>query len=248
MQLAIETEGLAKSFRRVTAVEDLSMHVPAGSVYAFLGINGAGKTTTLRMLLNLLAPSAGHASVLGVRSTDLRAKHFQRIAFVSESQRLPARFRVDEYLRYWKQFYPRWDDTLERELSDLFDLPRDRRLGHLSRGMAMKVQLLSSLAFRPELVVLDEPFTGLDALVRDDLIQALRRHAGPGGWTILLSSHDLAEIESLADHVGILHDGSLAVEGRISDLLGEGEGEEGRAPLRCLKELFLSIVRKETLC
>lgn len=215
----IETDGLAKRFGRVRAVENLSMRVPQGAIYAFLGINGAGKTTTLRMWLNLLRPSAGRARILGIDSRHLRARDFERIAFVSESQRLPPRFRVEEYLRYWKQFYPRWDEALEGELTDLFALPRDRRLGQLSRGMAMKVQLLSSLAFRPELVVLDEPFTGLDALVRDDLIEALRRHAGPGGWTILLSSHDMADIEALADHVGILHEGRLAVEGRIEALV-----------------------------
>ena len=166
MSSPIRTQKLSKAFRRTDAVRELDLEVPAGSIYGLIGPNGAGKTTTIKLLMNILRASSGSAEVLGVDSRRLGPKQLARIGYVSENQELPEEMTVDYLLRYLKPFYPAWDETLANEMARQFDLPRDRELRHLSRGMRMKAALAASLAYRPELIILDEPFTGLDALVR----------------------------------------------------------------------------------
>ncbi|HEX3875560.1 MAG TPA: ABC transporter ATP-binding protein [Bryobacteraceae bacterium] len=207
MNAPIRTVNLSKTFRRKHAVSQLNLEVPAGSIYGLIGPNGAGKTTTIKLLMNIVRPSAGSAEVLGIDSRHLAPAQFARIGYVSENQELPGEMTVDYFLRYLKPFYPAWDDALAAELVRQFDLPRDRRLRHLSRGMRMKAALASSLAYHPELIVLDEPFSGLDALVRQEFIQGLLERAE--NTTILISSHDLAEIESFASHIAYLDNGRL---------------------------------------
>lgn len=224
MSCAIQAENLSRKFRRVTAVNGLNLDVPEGSIYALVGPNGAGKTTAIKVLMNILKPSAGCARVLGTESTRLAGKCFTDIGYVSENQRLPEWMRVDYFFNYLRPFYPRWDHDLEASLIRQFDLPLDRKLRHLSRGMKMKASLASSLAYHPKLIVLDEPFTGLDPLVRDELIEGLLERASEA--TILISSHDLAEIESFASHVGYMEQGRLkfsedaaALSGRFREVL-----------------------------
>jgi ABC-2 type transport system ATP-binding protein len=207
MSSPISTDNLSKAFRRTEAVNALDLEVPEGSIYAMIGPNGAGKTTTIKLLMNILRASAGSAQVLGVDSRRLSPREFARIGYVSENQEMPDWMTVDYFLRYLRPFYPTWDDALAEDLVRQFELPRDRKLRHLSRGMRMKAALASSLAYRPELVVLDEPFTGLDALVRDEFTKSLLERAE--GTTILISSHDLAEIENFASHVGYIEEGRL---------------------------------------
>jgi ABC-2 type transport system ATP-binding protein len=185
----------------------LDLDVPAGSIYGLLGPNGAGKTTTIKVLMNILGPSGGRSEVLGKDSRRLGPGDFTRIGYVSENQEMPEWMTVGYFLDYLSGFYPAWDRSLADELARTFQLPLDRPLRRLSRGMRMKAALASSLAYRPELIVLDEPFTGLDALVRDELIEGLLARAE--GTTILISSHDLAEIESFASHIGYLDQGRL---------------------------------------
>jgi ABC-2 type transport system ATP-binding protein len=207
MSSPIRTHSLSKAFRHTEAVRALDLDVSEGSIYALIGPNGAGKTTTIKLLMNILRASAGSAEVLGVDSRRLSPLEFARIGYVSENQEMPEWMTVDYFLGYLKPFYPAWDDALADDLVCQFELPRDRMLRHLSRGMRMKAALASSLAYRPELVVLDEPFTGLDALVRDELSKSLLERAE--GTTILIASHDLAEIENFASHVGYIEEGSL---------------------------------------
>jgi ABC-2 type transport system ATP-binding protein len=207
MSSPISTHNLSKAFRRTEAVHALDLDVPEGSIYALIGPNGAGKTTTIKLLMNILRASAGTAEVLGVDSRRLSPREFARIGYVSENQEMPEWMTVDYFLRYLKPFYSTWDDALAADLVRQFELPLDRKLRHLSRGMRMKAALASSLAYRPELVVLDEPFTGLDALVRDEFTRSLLERAE--GTTILISSHDLAEIENFASHVGYIDEGRL---------------------------------------
>lgn len=203
---AIDVRGLAKSYGRTPALQATSLSIPEGSIYALLGHNGAGKTTLLKLIMNILRPGAGEATVLGQSSTSLAGDDFTRIGYVSENQELPGWMKVGDFLRYQSGFYPQWNDTA---LIRRFDLPLKRKLKNLSRGQRMKVALASILAFRPALIVLDEPFSGLDPLVRDELIEALLDTASDQLTTILLSSHDLAEIESFATHVAFLHSGRL---------------------------------------
>ncbi|HTW63700.1 MAG TPA: ABC transporter ATP-binding protein [Bryobacteraceae bacterium] len=198
---------LVKRFRNVEVLDGLSLSVPEGSVFGLAGPNGAGKTTTIKILMNILQPSAGRAEVLGVDSRTLGPETLANIGYVSENQELPEWMTVEYLLAYLKPFYPSWDDARARQLVRQFDLPPDRRLRHLSRGMRMKAALASSLAYRPRLLIMDEPFSGLDPLVREDLIDGLLESAGE--TTILLSSHDLGEIESFATHIGYLDRGRL---------------------------------------
>ncbi len=207
MSSPIRCEGLRKQFRRVPAIADLELDVPEGSIYALVGPNGAGKTTLIRTLVNILRPTAGRAEVLGMDSRRLSPREFERIGYVSENQELPEWMTVDSFLSYLKPFYPGWDDSLAKELVHEFDLPGDRRLGQLSRGMKMKAAFASSLAYHPRLLLLDEPFGGLDPLVRDELIEGLLGRAD--GATVFVSSHDLAEIESFASHIGFLEAGHM---------------------------------------
>jgi ABC-2 type transport system ATP-binding protein len=209
---AIECDHLNRSFGRTRAVCDLSVSVPAGSFFALLGPNGAGKTTALKLLLNLQRPDAGVARVLGCDSTRLTAAHFRRIGYVAEGQDLPEWMTVAQLLAYCRPLYPTWDEALATRLLALFDLPADRALKKLSRGMKMKAALLSNLAFRPELMVLDEPFSGLDPLVRDDFIQGLLELPDDDRpRTFVVSSHDIDEVERLCDDVGFMAAGRLLI-------------------------------------
>jgi ABC-2 type transport system ATP-binding protein len=216
----IETTNLNCRFGRTEAVRDLSLQVPEGSVYAFLGPNGAGKTTTIKMLLNIIRPTAGSASVLGVESTRLGPPELAQIGYVSENQQLPEWMTVDQLLAYCRPLYPTWDEAFCRKLLVDFALPVDKKLRSLSRGMKIKAALVSSLAYRPRLLVLDEPFSGLDPLVRDEFIRGILELAEQDGWTIFISSHDIDEVERLADWVGVMDKGSLHLSETTDSLQG----------------------------
>src|SRR5215831_11628125 len=190
----LRTIDLSKSFGKARALDGLNMAVPEGSVYALVGVNGAGKTTAIKILMNLLQPTRGAAEVFGRDSKRLRPADFTRIGYVSENQEAPDWMTVEYFMEYLRPFYPGWDDARASELLRQFDLPLDRKLRHLSHGMRMKAMLASSLAYRPALIVLDEPFTGLDPLVRDEVIEGLLPRTED--TTVFISSHDLAEIES----------------------------------------------------
>jgi ABC-2 type transport system ATP-binding protein len=212
----IHTEDLSRKFGRTLAVDHVGLDVPEGAIYALVGANGAGKTTLIKLLVNILRPTAGIARVLGMDSSQLSGKAFNRIGYVSENQELPEGMTVGGMLDYFRAFYSTWDRDLEGQLVRQFDLPRGRKLSQLSRGMKMKAAFASSLAYRPALMVLDEPFSGLDPLVRDELIEVLLERAIE--TTILLSSHDLAEIESFSSHVGFLDSGKLLFSEEMSVL------------------------------
>ena len=207
MNFPISIHHISKTFHRSTVLEDLCLSVPEGSIYGLVGPNGAGKTTTIKLLMNILRPSAGRSEVLGVDSRRLSPRELAQIGYVSENQEMPDWMTVGYFLNYWRHFYPSWDGALAAELARQFDLPLDRKLRHLSHGMRMKAALASSLAYRPKLMILDEPFTGLDALVRDELIEGFLPRAE--NCTIFISSHDLAEIETFASHIGYLEHGRL---------------------------------------
>jgi ABC-2 type transport system ATP-binding protein len=167
--------------------------------------------------MNIVRPTEGRALVLGRNSEDLGGAAFCDVGYVSENQELPDWTTVGGMLDYFRPFYPGWDRELERRLVRQFDLPLKRKLKYLSRGMRMKAAFVSSLACRPKLLVLDEPLSGLDPFVRDELIESLREQAA--GTTVFLSSHDLAEIESFASHVGFLEDGRMLFSEPLGDLM-----------------------------
>jgi ABC-2 type transport system ATP-binding protein len=207
MDCALRTSDLSKRFRRAPVLDRVNLQVPPGSIYGLVGANGAGKTTTIKVLMNLLSPSSGRCEVLGADSQRLSALQFAQIGYVSENQEMPEWMTVGYFLEHLSHFYPTWDAALAASLLRRFELPPGRRLRELSHGMRMKAALASSLAYRPRLMVLDEPFTGLDAVVRDELIEGILTRAD--GSTIFISSHDLTEIESFVTHIGYLDQGRL---------------------------------------
>lgn len=213
---AIQTEDLTRKFGLVNALDTVNLHVDEQSIYALVGPNGAGKTTLIKTLMNIIPPTSGRAQIMGQDSRHLRGAAFADIGYVSENQAMPDRMLLREFLDYLRPFYPRWDSTLASELLQQFELPLDRRLKHFSRGMRMKAALASSLAYHPRLIVLDEPFGGLDPLVRDELISAIIERAAEA--TVFISSHDLGEIESFASHVGYLDAGRLRFSEEINVL------------------------------
>jgi ABC-2 type transport system ATP-binding protein len=213
---SIQVEALTRKFGRALALDSVDLSVPEGAIYALVGANGAGKTTMIKLMMNILRPTSGRARVLDIDSRQLAGKHFTRIGYVSENQELPEWMTVGGMLDYLRPFYPQWDGALEGLLVRQFDLPLKRKLKHLSRGMKMKAAFAGSLAYRPAMIVLDEPFSGLDPLVRDELIEGLLERAPE--TTIFLSSHDLAEIESFSSHVGYLENGRLLFSDEMSVL------------------------------
>jgi len=214
--MIVETHHVAKRFGRFEAIDDLNLAVPEGSVFALIGPNGTGKTTTIRMLMNILHPDRGDITVLGTPSQNLGPGDFQRIGYVSESQRLPGGLTLEQYFAYLRSLYPAWDRGLEKELCAQFELPPSRRIRHLSHGMRLKTLLVGALAFRPRLLVLDEPLSGLDTLVRDEVVNGLLQQAGD--TTILISSHELTEIESFTTHVAFMLNGRLFLQEAIETL------------------------------
>jgi ABC-2 type transport system ATP-binding protein len=214
--MIIETRHVAKRFGRFEAVEDLNLQVPEGAVFALIGPNGTGKTTSIRMMMNILQPDRGEIVVLGTPSRELSAAHFQRIGYVSESQKLPGGLALAQYFSYLQSLYPSWDPGLAQDLCQQFELPSARRIRHLSHGMRMKALLVGALAFRPRLLVLDEPLSGLDTLVRDEVVNGLLQQAAD--TTILISSHELTEIESFTTHVAFLQNGRLLLQESIETL------------------------------
>lgn len=212
----IQTQNLWKKFGRREALSGLSLSVPEGSAYAMLGANGAGKTTTIRILMNILEAERGSATLMGVDSRRLSPRELAEIGYVSENQQFPASVTVAEYLAYLRPFYPRWDRGLEGTILGQLRLPDRARIGDLSHGMRMKAALAFALPYRPRLLILDEPLSGMDALVRDEFMAGLLEQAGE--TTILISSHELTEIEGVASHVGYIENGCMLFEESMSEL------------------------------
>lgn len=219
MNSMLDFHQVTRRFGKSQALQGASFRVPAGSITALLGPNGAGKSTALKIALNLLRPTSGGVKVFGTDSRKLGPAQLARIGYVADGMELPEWMTVDQFLAWCRPLYPKWDADLERELRKQFGLPGDRKLKHLSRGQKMKASLISSLAYRPELLVLDEPFSGLDPLVRDEFITGLLELAGGEGFTVVLSSHDIEEVDRLADHVVMLNHGSVLLDESTESLL-----------------------------
>jgi ABC-2 type transport system ATP-binding protein len=214
--MMIEIEGLWKRFGRFDAVRGLDLSVPEGGAFALIGPNGAGKTTTIRTAMNIIEPDRGTVTIMGVDSRRLGPKDYAQIGYVSENQDLPEGLTVAQFLAYLRPFYPTWDRDLETALLGQTQLPPDRKIRHLSHGMRVKLTLASALSFRPKLLILDEPFNGLDPLVRDEFMELLLGEVGDA--TLMISSHDLGEIEGVATHIGFIDQGGLLFQEPIETL------------------------------
>jgi ABC-2 type transport system ATP-binding protein len=219
MSEIIGIEHLKRRFGSCEAVDDLSLTVPEGSVFALLGPNGAGKTTTIKVMVNIIRPTTGAVAVLGVDSRRLGPAQFRQIGYVSENQDLPTAMTVRQLLDYCRPLYPSWDADFAASLVRTLDVPLDRKIAVLSRGTRMKAALVSSLAYHPKLLVLDEPFAGLDPLVREEFAQGVLELTGQQQWTVFLASHDIDEVERLADWVAMINNGRLLLSESVASLL-----------------------------
>jgi ABC-2 type transport system ATP-binding protein len=216
----IETADLRKHYDGVEAVRGLDLQVPAGSIYGFLGRNGAGKTTTIKMLLGMARPTSGQARVFALSADDREAsvEIRRRTGFVSEDKDLIEYMTVEEIIRFAAAFYPRWRHDLEQRYLCRFDLPPARKIKVLSRGMRTKLALLLALARGARLLVLDEPTAGLDPAAAEDVLQALVAHVAGEEMTVFFSSHQIAEVDQIADRVAIMDRGRVLVAAALDDL------------------------------
>ena len=216
----IETADLRKTYDGVEALRGLTLSVPAGSICGFLGRTGAGKTTTIKILLGMARPTAGRATVFGLpadspaASVDIR----RRTGFVGDDKGLYDAMTVRGMIRHTASFYPQWSQELEAKYLRRFELAPTRPVKALSRGMRTKLALLLALCRGADLLVLDEPTTGLDPAATEEVLQALVGHAAGHGTTVFFSSHQLADVEQIADHVAIIDRGRLAVASGLDDL------------------------------
>ena len=222
-QPIIEIRKVTKIFRgRVVAVKDLNLVVERGAVYGLIGRNGSGKTTALRLLMGLLQPDDGAARILGWDFWKAPRSVRERVAYVSQTQRLPGGMTLEDLGRCFRHFNQKWDPDYARRLAELWNLPWKRAVGNLSNGEQCRAALLLAFASRPEVLVLDEPAEGLDVISRRELVtQILGAVAETGGCTVLLSTHTIGDLERMADHVGVISRGCLALSTPLEDLLNK---------------------------
>jgi ABC-2 type transport system ATP-binding protein len=220
-ELAVSTTNLTKTYGDVCAVDGLSLNVPRGAIYGFLGRNGAGKTSTIKMLLGLMRPSAGSADVMGMDVASQRVAVLQRTAFVSEKKTLYPKLTASELVRFSRGFYPTWSDKAVEKYSRLFEIPMNQRFEKLSNGNQTKVWLLLALCQGADLLILDEPTTALDPITVDQLMHVLVEDVLDRGCTIFFSSHQLEEVEKIVEYAGFIDRGKLLMEARLDDIKNE---------------------------
>ncbi|MGA2244191.1 MAG: ABC transporter ATP-binding protein [Verrucomicrobiota bacterium] len=213
--------GLTRRFGAKTVLDGVSLYVPKGSVFGLVGENGAGKTTLIKHLLGLLRAEAGTVRVLGRDPVTDPVEVLGRIGYLSEQPDLPGWMRVDELVCYMKAFYPQWDPAYAETMLKQFALNPAQRISTLSKGQTAKAGLLIAQAHRPDLLLLDEPSSGLDPLVRRDILEAVIRTVADEGRTVFFSSHLLEEIERVSDYVAMLHRGKLVLCGPLDEIKGQ---------------------------
>ncbi len=217
--IVVDVKNLCRTFRKKDALTNVSLQIPAGSVFGLVGENGAGKTTLIKHILGLYQPQVGDVRVFGKDPVRDPVGVLGRIGYLSEDREMPNWMTVGQLLAFVKPFYPDWDDKFAEELRDMFELAADQKVKSLSRGQRARILLLQALAHRPPLLVLDEPSSGLDPIVRREIITAIIRTVSEEGRTILFSSHLLDEVQRVSDHVAMLHQGRLVLCGRLETIL-----------------------------
>jgi len=214
----VDVSNLSRSFGHQTALDGVSFRATAGQVYGLVGSNGAGKTTLLKHLLGLLRAASGSVSVFGLDPVRDPVGVLGRVGYLSEERELPEWMRVDELMRYTQAYHPTWDASYARELLETFALDPAKKIKELSKGMRAQAGLIAAVAHRPELLILDEPSSGLDVVVRRDILDAIVRTVADDGRTVIFSSHLLDEVERMSDHVTLMHQGRVALSGVLDDV------------------------------
>lgn len=214
----VEVRNLSRRFGATTALDDLNLDVPPGCVYGLVGSNGAGKTTLIRHILGLLKAKSGSVRVFGLDPVRHPVPVLRRVGYLSEERDLPEWMRVDELMRYTQAYHPTWDPKYAEELLKSFVLNPAATIKNLSRGQRAQAGLLAAVAHRPDLLVLDEPSSGLDPVVRHDILGAIVRTVAEGGGTALFSSHLLDEVEQMSDYITMIHGGRAVLQGSLEDV------------------------------
>jgi ABC-2 type transport system ATP-binding protein len=210
---AVSTRGLTKRYGEETALDAIDLRVPEGAVFALLGANGAGKSTTLRVLLNLERADSGVAQVFGLDTGRHGPRVRAQIGYVPERHDAGYQWMTcDRLLKHVAAYYPAWDHAYADQLVAALEVRRNRKVGGLSKGDTRRLQLVSALAHRPGLLLLDEPTDGLDPVIRKRVLALLAEHLADSPTTVLMTTHHIHEVESLADHVAILRAGRLVVQ------------------------------------
>lgn len=231
----ISVSGLSRRFGSKTALDSVSLALPGGAVYGLVGVNGAGKTTLIKHLLGLLRAEGGTVRVFDRDPVVDPVAVLSRIGYLGEENDLPGWIRVDELLRYSRAFHPNWDDDYAEELRRGFTLDATAKIGTLSKGQKARAGLLVALACRPELLILDEPSSGLDPIVRRDILGAVLRTIADEGRTVLFSSHLLDEVEQVADHVTMISAGKVVLSAALDEIKDSHRGAS-------LNEIFVAHV------
>lgn len=214
----VEVDGVSRRFGGTVALDEVSYRAGEAKVYGLVGANGAGKTTLIKHLLGLLRAKSGSVRVFGLDPVRNPVEVLRRIGYLSEERELPEWMRVDELMRYTQAFYPNWDMEYARRLLETFELDGASRIKELSRGMRAQTGIVAAVAHRPDLLILDEPSSGLDAVVRKDILDAMVRAVADDGRTVLFSSHLLDEVERMADHVTMIHEGRVVLDGSLESV------------------------------
>jgi ABC-2 type transport system ATP-binding protein len=208
--IVLETEGLTKYYGSTLAVEHLNLKIPRGCICGFVGRNGAGKTTAIKLMLGLLNPTAGSSKLLGCDSTELTPAIRQRIGYVTEGHRLFRWMTIGEMEKFQQAFFPnQWDDKFFADMLEYFDLPKKRKIKHLSNGQRAQVSLALALAPNPELLIMDDPTLGLDAAIRRQFLEGMIELIMRQGRTVLFSSHILGDVERVSDRILVIDKGVL---------------------------------------
>ena len=219
MKSVIYCQGLQKSYGPKKILNGIDLEVPEGTTFALLGTNGAGKTTLIRTLLGLIPASGGIIKVLGEEPYKIGSSLRQKIGYVSEEQGLYGWMTVAGIIRFCKSLYQQWDDQLVQKYLERFKLNPNARIGTLSKGQTTKLALLLALAPRPELFILDEPMSGLDPLAQHEFLQVIQKEIQPEGKSVFFSTHNLADVEAVAQQVAIVFDGKIQKCGSIPEIL-----------------------------
>jgi ABC-2 type transport system ATP-binding protein len=219
MTAIVEVDNLSRRFGRTQALSDVTLRIEQGGVFGLVGENGAGKTTLIKHILGLLKARQGSVRVFGLNPVLEPASVLGRIGYLSEDRDMPEWMTVAQLQRYNRAFFPSWDETFAIQLQDQFELDPGQRIKQLSRGQRARAGLLIALAHRPDLLILDEPSSGLDPVVRKDILSAIIRTVAEEGRTVLFSSHLLDEVERVADWVTFLHHGRVALSAPLHEIL-----------------------------
>lgn len=216
--IVVDMQGVTRRFGSSLALDNVSLRVPRGVVFGLIGVNGSGKTTLLKHVLGLLRAETGTVRVFERDPVADPVSVLSRIGYLSEENDLPPWMTVAELIRYTRAFYPGWSADYAEQLRRQFELDPSSRIKTLSKGQKARAGLLVALAYRPELLVLDEPSSGLDPLVRRDILGAIVRTIAEEGRTVLFSSHLLDEMERVADHVAMIDKGRIVLSAGLDEL------------------------------